>query len=257
MKLFYKQYGDSKPALFILHGIFGMLDNWHNIAKLLSTSYTVYSIDARNHGKSPHSMEMGFNVMVEDIIELANDLNIDKFILMGHSMGGKTAMLLADMYPERVDHLIVVDIAPKAYKPSHTTYFNAFEEIQWNNLNSRKEIDEALLGYESNIGVRLFLAKNVDRLESGGFEVKSNIPALKLAYNEIIGHLPLHSVYEGPALFITGEKSHYLIESDKPYILEHFAKAQFNIVSNAGHWVHADNPSEFLTKLTAFLNPTH
>lgn len=249
MKLFYKQYGENKPALFILHGIFGMLDNWHNIARQLSEDYTVYTIDARNHGQSPHSMEMGYEVMADDIIELADDLRIDTFTLIGHSMGGKTAMFAADKYPERINRLIVVDIAPKGYKPGHVTYFKAFEEIDWSALNSRSEIDAALMHYESNAGIRLFLAKNVERSENGGFIVKSNIPALKAAYEEIIGPLKLNHVFQSPSLFITGAQSNYLKEEDKAYILTHFPNTKFEVVSNAGHWVHADNPKEFLEKL--------
>lgn len=253
MKLFYKQYGEGKTPLLILHGIFGMLDNWHNIAKLLSDYYTVYTIDARNHGQSPHSHEMGYQVMCDDVIELANDLGLDQFILLGHSMGGKTAMWIADQYPNRVSKLIVVDIAPKRYRPGHHQYFKAFEEINWLALNSRKEIDEALSAYESDPGVRLFLAKNIDRLESGGFGIKCNIPALKSAYDEIIGELNFHQVYSGEVLFLLGANSNYLKETDKPYILQHFPLSKFVYIPNAGHWVHADNPKDFYTELTAFL----
>ncbi|MBL7835978.1 MAG: alpha/beta fold hydrolase [Bacteroidetes bacterium] len=249
MKLFYKQYGENKPAFFILHGIFGMLDNWHNIAKHLSEHYTVYTIDARNHGQSPHSMEMGYEVMADDVIELADDLGLKTFILMGHSMGGKTAMVVVDKYPERISRLIVVDIAPKAYKPGHLTYFKAFEDIDWSRLNSRKDIDEALMPYETDPGIRLFLAKNIERNDSGGFMVRSNMPALRSAYEEIIGALHFKHRYTGPSLFITGALSRYLKETDKPYILEHFPNTRFSVVSNAGHWVHADNPKEFLEKL--------
>lgn len=253
MKLFYKQYGEGKTPLFILHGIFGMLDNWHNIAKALSDHYTVYTIDARNHGQSPHSPEMGYQVMCDDVIELANDLGIDQFILMGHSMGGKTAMWIAHQYPDRVSKLIVVDIAPKRYKPGHHQYFQAFEDINWSALNNRKEIDEALMQYEENAGVRLFLAKNVDRLVTGGFGIKCNVPALKAAYEEIIGPLDFNKVYSGEVLFILGADSRYLKEEDKPYILQYFPLSQFVYIANAGHWVHADNPKDFYTELLAFL----
>jgi esterase len=253
MQLFYKQYGTTGTPLFILHGIFGMLDNWHNIAKKLSEHYTVYTIDARNHGQSPHSDESGYQVMAEDVIALANHLHIHQFILMGHSMGGKTALWAANQYPERILKLIAVDIAPKRYKPGHVAYFKAFEEINWSSFTTRKEIDEALMAYESNMGVRLFLAKNIERNEAGTFSVKANIPALKNAYDEIIGELHFTSVYESETLFILGANSHYLNEDDKPYILEYFPKAQFVSIPNAGHWVHADNPLAFIAALEAFL----
>lgn len=230
-----------------------MLDNWHNIARQLSEHYTVYTIDARNHGQSPHSDEMGYDVMTEDVIELANDLQIDSFILMGHSMGGKTAMWLANHYPHRVSKLIVVDIAPKTYKPGHHQYFKAFEEINWSVMTNRKEIDEALSAYEDNVGVRLFLAKNIDRLETGGFMVKCNVPALKQAYEEIIGPLTFSKTYTGEVLFILGAKSNYLKEEDKPYINTWFPLSQYVYIEGAGHWVHADNPKDFYEALMAFL----
>lgn len=254
MDLFYKQYGSVGQPLFILHGIFGMLDNWHNIAKKLSEQYTVYTIDARNHGQSPHSDEMSYQLMAEDVIALADKLNINRFYLMGHSMGGKTAMWTAQQFPERIEKLILVDIAPKTYQPGHHQYFKAFEEIPWYALGSRKEVDEALQKYEENVGVRLFLAKNVERNEEGTFSVKSNIPALKNAYGEIIGELKFTNVYKGKTLFILGEKSHYLQESDKPYILQFFPQSEFATIPNAGHWVHADNPEAFVNVLLNFLN---
>ena len=253
MKLFYKQYGSSGEPVFILHGIFGMLDNWHNIAKKLSEQYTVYTIDARNHGQSPHSDVMSYQVMAEDIIELGDDLGINRFILIGHSMGGKTAMWAANQFPERISQLVLVDIAPITYKPGHGQYFKAFEEIPWQNLTSRKEVDEALMAYEEDMGVRLFLAKNIERNEAGNFAVKSNIPALKNAYEEIIGELKFTNVYKGKTLFILGERSRYLREEDKPYILQYFPEAKFATISNAGHWVHADNPVGFVTALLDFL----
>lgn len=254
MKLFYKSYGETGEVIFILHGIFGMLDNWHNIARVLGENYRVFTIDARNHGNSPHSSEMSYDLMADDVIELAKELGIAEFILMGHSMGGKTAMRCALKHPEYISKLIVVDIAPKAYKPGHLTYFNAFGEIDWQNMASRKEIDEALSRYESDPGVRLFLAKNIERNEAGGFAVKSNMPAIKEAYAEITGQFPMTGLFSNPTLFICGDRSRYLESSDKPVILEHFPKAVFTEVENAGHWVHADNPAGFIDTVIGFLN---
>jgi pimeloyl-ACP methyl ester carboxylesterase len=252
-KLNYKQYGEQGPAILILHGIFGMLDNWHNIAKKLSEKYTVYSLDARNHGQSPHTEVMGFESMGEDVIEFADDHGLNGFILMGHSMGGKTAMWVAQHYPERISKLVVVDIAPKAYKPGHLPYFEALKGVDWSLLNTRKEVDEALMQYEQNMGIRLFLAKNIERREAGGYEVKSNIPAIESAYEEIIGALQFTSIYKGPTLFILGAESRYLKEEDKPYIEAHFPDADYQLIEGAGHWVHADNPVQFLDVLTKFL----
>lgn len=253
MKLFYKQYGENGPAIIILHGIFGMLDNWHNVARKLSEHYTVYTLDARNHGQSPHTDEMSYQAMAEDVIEFADTHQLSDFILVGHSMGGKTAMWTASQFPDRISKLVLVDIAPKKYKPGHDQYFKAFENIPWTDMQSRKEIDEALQQYEPEAGVRLFLAKNVERLDEGGFAVKSNIAALKEAYTEIIDKLNFTKVYQGPVLFILGAKSHYLDEADKPYIEQFFPKAKYVTVPNAGHWVHADNPTGFIQTLENFL----
>ena len=253
MKLHYKQYGNTGEAIFILHGIFGMLDNWHNIAKVLADHYVVYTIDARNHGKSPHSDEMSYQLMAEDVIELANDLGINQFILLGHSMGGKTAMWAAHQFPERISKLIVADIAPKTYVAGHTPYFKALKEIQWSTLQSRKDIDDALLSYEQNMGIRLFLAKNIERNENGVFELKCNISAIENAYPEVIGALNFSQTNTIPTLFILGENSNYLREEDKPYIESYFKNVTYQTVSKAGHWLHADNPVEFIEKLFAFL----
>jgi pimeloyl-ACP methyl ester carboxylesterase len=253
MKLHYKQYGNTGEALFILHGIFGMLDNWHNIAKVLADHYVVYTIDARNHGKSPHADEMSYQLMAKDVIELADDLGINKFILLGHSMGGKTAMWAAHQFPERISKLIVADIAPKTYVAGHTPYFKALKEIPWSTLQSRKDIDDALLSYEQNMGIRLFLAKNIERNEKGVFELKCNISAIENAYPEVIGALNFSKTNTIPTLFILGENSNYLREEDKPYIESYFKNVTYQTVSKAGHWLHADNPREFIDKLFAFL----
>ena len=230
-----------------------MLDNWHNIARQLCEQFQVFTIDARNHGQSPHSPEMNYDLMAEDVFELADDLGFDTFNLMGHSMGGKTAMRCALMYPDRIKRLIVVDIAPKAYKPGHEAYFKAFKEIDWAQMQNRKEIDQAFMAYESDAGVRLFLAKNIERQDEGGFAVKSNISAIKEAYHGIIGTFEIDGKYSGPCLFVLGANSNYLNEEDKITIAPHFTEAQYVQIPRAGHWVHADNPADFMAALNLFL----
>lgn len=254
MLLNYKKYGENGTPVFILHGIFGMLDNWHNIARELSINHIVYTIDARNHGQSPHSDEMSFQLMSEDLITLADALNISQFILVGHSMGGKTAMWAAHQFENRLLKLVVVDIAPKTYKKGHLPYFEALKSIDWSKLETRKEIDEALQKYESNIGVRLFLAKNIERNAEGKFELKCNIIGIENAYDEVISELTFHHQMNIETLFLSGANSNYIQEEDKAKILKYFPNAQFSSVSNAGHWVHAENPKEFLEKLMAFID---
>ncbi len=254
MLLNYKKYGENGTPVFILHGIFGMLDNWHNIAKELSLNHVVYTIDARNHGQSPHCDEMSFQLMAEDLITLANSLNISQFILVGHSMGGKTAMWAAHQFENHLLKLIVVDIAPKTYKAGHLPYFEALKSINWSELETRKDIDEALQKYESNMAVRLFLAKNIERNADGKFELKCNIKAIENAYQEVVSGLAFNHEMNLESLFISGANSNYLLEEDKENILNYFPNAQFKIVSNAGHWVHAENSKEFLAKLSAFID---
>ena len=250
----YRIYGEENTqSLYILHGIFGMLDNWHLAAQQLSKTYRVVTYDARNHGKSFHEADSGYAVMSDDLKRLMDHLGDQEAIVMGHSMGGKTAMVFADTYPERVKQLIVVDIAPKRYVPGHLGYFKAFKEVPLHLLNSRKEAEEAFMPYAPDMGVRQFLLKNIEPLPGGGYATKSNLEAIETAYEEIIGALAFQQVFLKQADFIAGSKSGYIKPEDKDDILQHFPTAQFHEVANAGHWVHAENPAGFLSCLHEIL----
>ena len=156
---------DSTKHLFIYHGLFGMSDNWHQLANKLSEHFTVITVDQRNHGKSPHTPEMSYKAMAEDVSMLMENLNIKQAYHVGHSMGGKMVMKFVDLYPEKVLKLIIVDIAPKAYTPSHTNYFNAFKSLDFSSFKTRKDADLALAKLEENIGIRQFLLKNLNKEE--------------------------------------------------------------------------------------------
>lgn len=249
----YREYGQQGPVVIILHGIFGMLDNWHYVSGILSASCRVISSDARNHGKSFHDTVMSFDAMADDLIQLMDHLNINQAIVLGHSMGGKTAMHAAMLYPNRLKALIVADIAPKAYKPGHVPYFQAFEEIPLHLMQSRRDADEAFKHYAPDPGVRQFLLKNLDPLPDGGYKTKFNLPALKAYYPEIIGALPLMGTYQGPALFAYGMRSGYVKEVDRPQILQHFPNAVFVGIPEAGHWIHADQPQLFIELVNNFI----
>jgi len=247
-------YGEENAqSLYILHGIFGMLDNWHLAAQQLSKTYRVITYDARNHGKSFHEADSGYAVMSDDLKRLMDHLGDQEAIVMGHSMGGKTAMVFADTYPERVKQLIVVDIAPKRYVPGHLGYFKAFKEVPLHLLNSRKEAEEAFMPYAPDMGVTQFLLKNIEPLPGGGYATKSNLEAIETAYEEIIGALAFQQVFLKQADFIAGSKSGYIKPEDKDDILQHFPTARFHEVANAGHWVHAENPAGFLSCLHEIL----
>lgn len=246
----FKIYGEQNPKpLYILHGIFGMLDNWHLAAKQLSVTHRIVSFDARNHGKSFHCEENSYTDMANDLLQLMQHLGDDSAIIMGHSMGGKTAMTFAELYPENVEQLIVVDIAPKRYTPSHHNYFKAFREVDLSKVSSRKEAEEAFLAYAPEMGVRQFLLKNIEPVTGGGYLIKSNLLAIENHYDEIIGGLHFSSPFLKKTDFIAGSKSKYIMESDKDEILKYFPKAQFRVIENAGHWVHADNLSGFINCL--------
>ena len=250
----YRVYGENNShPIYILHGIFGMLDNWHLAAQKLSENYRVVTFDARNHGKSFHDADAGYSAMVQDLRDLMIHLDDKSGIIMGHSMGGKTAMAFADQFPEMVDQLIVVDIAPKRYVPGHLGYFKAFKEVPLRTLNSRKEAEDAFLPYAPEMGVRQFLLKNIEPLPGGGYATKSNLEAIENHYDEIIGELVFQHVFFKQVDFIGGSKSGYIKESDKDGILQHFPTSNFHVVDNAGHWVHAENLSGFLSCLMQIL----
>ena len=232
-----------------------MLDNWHLAAQQLSAHYRVVTFDARNHGKSFHDPNNSFQAMAEDLNHLMHYLGDGnkKNTVMGHSMGGKTAMVFAQIFPERIDKLIVVDIAPKEYVPGHLGYFRAFKEVPIETLSSRKEIEEAFEPYAPEASVRQFLLKNIEPLPQGGYRTKSNLSAIEHWYSTIIGGLNFHHPFLGETHFIAGEKSGYIKEEDKPYILKFFPNTEFHRVEKAGHWVHAENPQGFLNCLSNFL----
>lgn len=246
-------YGDSGPAVYILHGIFGMLENWHYAAGILSKTCRVITFDARNHGRSFHDDDASFEAMSQDLRQLMVHLGDDKSIVIGHSMGGKTAMLFAERYPEMLQGLVVVDILPKAYHPGHGDYFRAFREIDFSRAQSRKEVETLFEPYAPDALVRQFLLKNLGPTRGGGYQRKINLDALEKHYPHIIGDLHLSKGYAGPTVFIRGEKSGYIKDTDMPHILNFFPNASLKTITGAGHWVHADNPAEFISAISDFI----
>lgn len=248
-------YGSGPTCVYILHGIFGMKDNWHYAAGILGQEYTVVTLDARNHGRSFHDHVMNYASMADDLCGLMEHLGHASAIIMGHSMGGKTSMTFATKYPEKTEKLLVVDIAMRSYPPGHIPYFQAFETIDFMTIQSRGEAEEALKPFAPDMTVRQFLLKNLEPVPGGGYQPRFNLPAIKQFYEESIGSLDLPpNSYNGPTLFIGGDRSGYIKEEDKPRIQESFPNAQFKTISHAGHWVHADNPTEFITVVQQFLN---
>lgn len=248
-----KIVGEGKPIL-ILHGFLGMGDNWKSHAnKLAEDGFQVHLIDQRNHGRSFHSDEFNYDLLVEDLENYIEYYKIEKPHILGHSMGGKAAMLFAVTHPEQMDKLIVADIAPKEYPAHHNAILKALNSVDFSVQNSRKLVDAKLAELIPEFGVRAFLAKSLYWKEKGLLAYRFNLPALSESYEEVIVGLPPQTIFEGETLFLSGEKSGYITNEDKPLLEAHFPNSQVVSISNAGHWLHAENPSDFYNSIIRFL----
>lgn len=251
--LHHKSFGEG-PTLVVLHGLFGMLDNWQTLARQLSTERHVLLLDLRNHGRSPHKPEMDYHLMAEDVAETLESLGIDRCDLMGHSMGGKVAMQTALTYPELVRRLIVVDMTPRQYRPGHNDIFAALQSLDPANLPDRKAATEQLGAHISSPSVRLFLLKNLARDKAGGFRWRMNLPVIADNYPKLIAPVGKRGdEYGGPTLFVRGSKSGYVQDDDIPLIRVRFPAAQLITINDAGHWVHAEQPAKMLRAVEDFL----
>lgn len=251
MKLFFRKFGEGHP-LIIMHGLFGTSDNWNTLAKKYAEHFTTYTIDLRNHGQSPHSETWNYEVMADDLAELLKDENIVSAHMMGHSMGGKVAMFLAGKYASLIDKLIVSDIGTKYYIPHHDENLDALNGLDLNSITSRKEAEVYMESKLPNVGVRLFLLKNL-YWKDDKLAWRCNLPVITRDIENVGAALPKSVFFEGPTLFIRGEKSTYILDSDIDSILEHFPNTVLKTVEGAGHWIHADKPVEYLKETLSFL----
>lgn len=251
MKLNYKIYGEGDPIV-ILHGLFGMLDNWRTIAGKLSEHYMVILVDQRNHGRSPHEDTMNYKLMADDLMEFMEDNWIHRAHIMGHSMGGKTAMKFAAEHTDMVEKLIVVDMGIKAYEPGHETIFKALRTLPVDKIESREDAEEHLYRYIPSKSIVLFLMKNLKRHKDGSYSWRMNLPAIYEHYDEILEALNPSAPIDIETLFVNGSKSDYIVEADKPAIKEVFRQASFAEI-DAGHWLHAEKPKELLKTILNFL----
>lgn len=257
MKLHYRKYGEG-PALVILHGLFGSGDNWTSIAKQLSDTFTVILPDQRNHGQSAHSEIHDYESMRDDLNELVSDLNLRRFFLAGHSMGGKTAMAYAVRWPEKLEGLVVADISPfrgddtsGSEHSYHGRILNAILSLDPDTMETREETDKELEKAGFPLAIRGFILKNLRRVSGNRFEWKINAPALLKNLGNIMKPMDRQSVFSHrvsgfPVLFLRGSRSDYLPKSDFPDILNIFPAAEFIEIPEAGHWLHADNPGEVI-----------
>lgn len=256
MELYYKQYGEGHP-LVILHGLLGSSGNWHSLAsKHLAEHFAVYAVDQRNHGCSPHADSMDYPAMAEDLRDFMDGLELQAVRLLGHSMGGKTAMEFALAYPERVERLVVVDIAPKSYPPNHVALLKAMRSLDLSAFGSRQEVDEALGQKVPSAPIRQFLLKNLSLdKEAGTYEWQVNLDAISEHYGQLNEAIASDRSFDGPVLFIRGANSDYIRAEDQKQIRQLFPRAEITTLPKAGHWVHADAPEAFAEMVLAFLRP--
>jgi esterase len=246
-----KILGEGKPLL-ILHGYFGASDNWKTLGNQFADDYQVHLIDQRNHGRSFHAEEFNYEILVNDLYNYIQHHQLESVYLIGHSMGGKTAMLFAVTYPELIDKLIIVDISPKEYQPHHTAILAGLNAVDFSIHNSRKLVDEKLSAYIPEAGVRQFLMKNVYWKEKGQLDFRFNIKSLTENNPEVGKPLPINTVFDNKTLFLKGEKSGYIIPSEQLIIDAHFTNNNVIEIANAGHWLHAENPKDFYTEVCTF-----
>lgn len=243
MKLYFKTFGEGRP-LMILHGLFGSSDNWLSHAKEFAQHFKVYLIDLRNHGRSPHSNDFSYDAMAEDLLELIADENLRDVLLVGHSMGGKTILRFAQSHSFLIERMIVADMGVKSYKPHHDEIFKGLFAVDVENCANRKEAEERLSAFVAEESTRQFLLKNIYWKEQGKLAWRFNLQSLFDNRGEII--LPLPDVQiETPTLFIRGELSNYIRETDFESILELVPQATFRTIDKTGHWVHAEAPETF------------
>lgn len=252
MELNYKTYGSGQP-LIILHGLLGSLDNWQTLGRQFAENFTVFIIDQRNHGRSPHSAEFNYELLAEDLNEFMEEHFISSAHILGHSMGGKTAMYFAMKYPEKVEKLIVADIAPVVYEEGHKIIFDALLSVNLKTAENREEIDAQLKTQIPNYGVRQFLMKGLTRNEERELSWKFNLKDIWANYTNILQTFESDHHFDGKTLFIKGEKSDYILPEYQATIKKYFPNSKTEVIPKVGHWLHAENPELFYKIANEFL----
>ena len=255
MKLHARFLGDKSAgkALVILHGLLGSSDNWFTLGKQFAENYYVCLIDQRNHGLSPWHQTWNYEVMADDLHEFVAEHALEQPIIIGHSMGGKTAMLYAGKYPHMLARLVVVDIAPRYYPPHHQAILEGLNAIDLPTLASRQAADQQLAQFVSQFDTRQFLLKNLYRKEDNSFAWRMNLPVITQNIEEVGQTFPTDLHYEGKTLFMRGGKSDYITENDVQNLATHFPQAELVTIPDAGHWIHAEQPQKFLAAVNQFL----
>ncbi|TBV24872.1 alpha/beta hydrolase [Meridianimaribacter sp. CL38] len=253
MKLHSNILGQGKPFV-ILHGFLGMSDNWKTLGKKFSEEgFEVHLVDQRNHGHSFHDDNFDYETLSEDLRNYFEAHNLSEAIVLGHSMGGKTAMLFATQNPNLVSKLIVADISPRFYPIHHDAILEGLSSLDFSEIKSRGAADEQLANYVSDFGTRQFLLKNLYWKEKGQLALRMNLQVLKENVSEVGEALPLHAKFEKETLFLRGDKSEYIALQDETIIKQHFSNVNIVTIANAGHWLHAENPDDFFNEVMQFI----
>jgi len=253
MKLHSKIYGDKGQDLIIIHGLFGMSDNWSSLGKQFAKYCRTHLIDLRNHGRSPHAEDFNYDVMCEDVLEYMNENNINKPILLGHSLGGKVAMKFAFTYPEKTEKLIVADISPRKHNTDFVqNLLQTLYKLPLEDFEKRKEIDSVLSSTYEDKEMRLFLLKNLYRNEKKEFAWRFNIEVLLEKASNIQQADFVKGICDVPTHFVRGGNSNYITTQDELIINKHFSDFSIATIDGAGHWLHAENPEYFYDEVIGF-----
>lgn len=252
IKLNYKTFGDGEP-LIILHGLMGMLDNWQGLAKQYAEFFKVITVDQRNHGHSPQNDDADtYQAMMDDLVLLMGELGIEKANFIGHSMGGKTVMKLAQNFPDKIDKLVVADIAPKAYPVHHDLILKGLRNVPLDKIKSRTEANKYLEEYIDELGVRQFLLKSLYWKEKGQLAWRFNLDVIERDIANF-GEAIEDAEFDGETLFVRGSNSGYIKEEDEDQIFDLFPNSEIITIEEAGHWLHAEQPGQFFDITTRFL----
>lgn len=242
--------GQGQP-LIVLHGLFGSLDNWQTHGKKLAEYFEVYLVDQRNHGKSGWSDAFNYDIMAQDLKEFIEDHNLEEVILIGHSMGGKTIMRYAQLYPDRIEKMIVVDMGVKSYPIHHDQIIEGLKSIDLSVIDSRSGARKQLSKYIDSQSIRQFLLKNLYWVEKGKLAWRINLEVLERELPVITKALPKEEALVD-VLFVAGGQSNYIVKEDYDQIRAYFPLADFHVIERAGHWIHAEAPNEFMEEVLGY-----
>jgi len=254
LELAYDEFGAAGPPILILHGLLGSGRNWTSIAKQLAETHRVFALDLRNHGRSPWADSMSFDEMADDVAAFIAAHDLRPATVIGHSLGGKVVMRLALTRPDLVERLVVVDVAPVAYEHSFAPYIDALRQVDLSEVTRRADAERDLEAAIPDPAVRSFLLQNLVKTDDG-FAWRVNLDGLRANMADLMGFPAAREAeYAGPILFLSGGRSDYVEPEHRPLIERLFPQAEHAVIEDAGHWVHAERPTEFLAQLRRFLS---